>query len=102
HPSLSDISTLSLHDALPIFHAFGDAFELALELEQRLEARLGSCRHLPPLGQRRRALAHARGERLDAGCDLGDRALGLLALDLQIDRKSTRLNSSHVSISYAV
>src|SRR5207249_11766565 len=61
-PASTEIYTLSLHDALPIYH--------------------------PPrgvgLGERRR-----RG-----GLDL--------RREHRRDRKSTRLNSSHVSISYAV
>src|SRR5699024_12336006 len=67
-PATSELSPLSLHDALPIFGR-------------------------PPLGKgqdhREPALAIDQGDH---------RALTLLAQD----RKSTRLNSSHVSISYAV
>src|SRR5699024_11629387 len=36
-----------------------------------------------------------------AGCDLGSRKFRQIVIDAG-DRKSTRLNSSHVSISYAV
>src|SRR5450631_1094869 len=60
----TEIYTLSLHDALPIF------------------ARLRYPRHQPARGP-------AAGGRL-------------LLQDLHVDRKSTRLNSSHMSISYAV
>src|SRR3712207_7281983 len=38
------------------------------------------------------------GARLDDGDDVG----GVLEQELQPDRKSTRLNSSHANISYAV
>src|SRR3712207_7628695 len=72
----TEIYTLSLHDALPIsllgLQAFG---ALALDLFLALPA-------LP-------------FELLPQG------ALGLLG-QLQSDRKSTRLNSSHANISYAV
>src|SRR5437868_13093978 len=78
HPPTTEIYTLSLHDALPIFghrHRFslvGHLDCLRLRVRHQLDARHhggGGC----------------RAER-----------------DLAGDRKSTRLNSSHVSISYAV
>src|SRR5437660_2368300 len=64
----TEIYTLSLHDALPIYDGAGDFHEGLVADLQALEqpARLLQLR------------AHAR------------------------DRKSTRLNSSHVAISYAV
>src|SRR4051812_49588833 len=68
----TEIYTLSLHDALPIFVlriGFGEA------------AREGLI-HL---------VGFARDHRADRGGDAGGP-----------DRKSTRLNSSHMSISYAV
>src|SRR5438477_3495553 len=58
----TEIYTLSLHDALPIFHHLG-----RIQRYRRRSQRLGRTRQ-----SRRR------------------------------DRKSTRLNSSHMSISYAV
>src|SRR5438132_10405605 len=61
-PATTEIYTLSLHDALPIYRAIED-------------------RHRVPLHRR-----HAPAQR---------------ARDLR-DRKSTRLNSSHTVISYAV
>src|SRR5439155_26585956 len=64
----TDIYTLSLHDALPIYR------EPALGLPQACCARPQPFRHRP--------------EEPRQGSDL--------------DRKSTRLNSSHVAISYAV
>src|SRR3712207_8567421 len=73
----TEIYTLSLHDALPIW------------VVVRARGRCGSgCR---PAGvregrQRRRRRAGARRR----------------ALSRQLDRKSTRLNSSHANISYAV
>src|SRR5947199_1926907 len=67
----TEIYTLSLHDALPIFRgAIGTGRE-----EDRLR-------------------------RLVAGA--GDRERDLVALRHRRDRKSTRLNSSHLGISYAV
>src|SRR5438094_3140482 len=74
--SITEFSTLSLHDALPIS---------AGPLRDRCHSR-----HDPP--QRRRA----RGD--DGGSSETD------AIELAVipDRKSTRLNSSHRTISYAV
>src|SRR5690606_39625688 len=86
------IYTLSLHDALPILQALSD---------DELRARTAQFR-----------------QDLANGVDIDDllvpafavvregarRVLGLRPFDVQLigDRKSTRLNSSHVKISYAV
>src|SRR5438874_13372710 len=67
-PATTEIYTLSLHDALPIFVA---------ELRETL------------LGER-------TGERRVP------RRVDPLVTPPELDRKSTRLNSSHVEISYAV
>src|SRR5207253_11006667 len=83
------ISPLSLHDALPIF----DSPENVLLRHATREAGSGDGRdvHLmlrSDLADQRRGLAaqaHAAGPQDRCG-----------------DRKSTRLNSSHVAISYAV
>src|SRR3712207_7285339 len=76
----TEIYTLSLHDALPIFLvARRDALDGALE---RLD----------------------RGGRPDLPDHVGQRARDLLRVEQHADedRKSTRLNSSHANISYAV
>src|SRR5690606_41944363 len=90
-PAPTAIYTLSLHDALPIClvedHAvgarqqFGDA--LVLEGEVGQEQRMVDHHHLG---------LHRGLARLD------DEAVAIEGTD----RKSTRLNSSHVKISYAV
>src|SRR5207302_11438076 len=72
-PAPTEIYTLSLHDALPIWDRVGDA-------------RSGSGGGVPA-GAGRRGARRAAGTR------------GGLSTS---DRKSTRLNSSHVKISYAV
>src|SRR3712207_8364205 len=74
----TEIYTLSLHDALPIFD--GDVLH-------RLVACLAD--HQLPLGD---VLARA---------GVGDQRAARL-VDVLGDRKSTRLNSSHANISYAV
>src|SRR3712207_9333085 len=70
----TEIYTLSLHDALPIF-----------------ELRNG------------RRLQKEHGRQAREGHDLHDvRAAGEIVAVIGEDRKSTRLNSSHANISYAV
>src|SRR3712207_9468815 len=77
----TEIYTLSLHDALPI----------SLRLEGRAA---GGARapHAAPLGHRRAGGGHRRPQ--------GHRGPGRHRA--RADRKSTRLNSSHANISYAV
>src|SRR5437868_13026384 len=78
-PSPTKFSTLSLHDALPIYvnavalaaGQLADVLLLVLALEVE-------------------------------SADVGARRLVDARLRRRLDRKSTRLNSSHVSISYAV
>src|SRR5690606_40956686 len=92
--------TLSLHDALPIFgHAIGLLHGRALaggELGKSIDP------------ARRRAVGGGGVDdaRLAAGqgVDHGDRFARRVVVQAQQhqDRKSTRLNSSHVKISYAV
>src|SRR5690606_41731255 len=74
------ISPLSLHDALPIYFAIGLPTEIGVQPDTEDKQPDDWARHtadeLPTIAKR----AH----------------------DLAQDRKSTRLNSSHVKISYAV
>src|SRR5690349_22481720 len=87
--ALRDLSTLSLHDALPI-----------------CRGRRGRRRQAARLDDGGAALLHGRDEVL-LDPVLVDQRLGRLAADdrvrdVRVDRKSTRLNSSHVENSYAV
>src|SRR5207302_9592005 len=96
----TDHYTPSLHDALPISAA----------REHRHHRSSGTTRHrhvLPPPWPRpvrRRESRWRRGET----CSPSRRAraanaiLGVSLASAKADRKSTRLNSSHVKISYAV
>src|SRR3712207_8109299 len=71
----TEIYTLSLHDALPIL-------AVALRLDDSVN----------PRGEGSHELSHVLTRAL----------AGQLALGVEEDRKSTRLNSSHANISYAV
>src|SRR3712207_8292442 len=77
----TEIYTLSLHDALPIFEEVPEAREAA------------GVRFSPD-----RLLSCADRFKLRLSCS---RRGAALTAELQ-DRKSTRLNSSHANISYAV
>src|SRR5256885_14862344 len=79
----TEIYTLSLHDALPIYHR--------------------ACRQPVPIADLERVRRTAAGEPTGPGPDhqLGPELL-CLAGGAGRDRKSTRLNSSHLVISYAV
>src|SRR3712207_8048582 len=84
----TEIFTLSLHDALPIFDRCGGG-----------ECQPGAEHALRP-GARPRAGGHPGGDALGAGGASGRRRPGRPGG--AADRKSTRLNSSHANISYAV
>src|SRR5690606_39796945 len=86
------IYTLSLHDALPIFSASG---------ENVLIYATSNRRHLMPEYMSENLSAQHQpsgeihpGESVEEKISLSER--------FGLDRKSTRLNSSHVKISYAV
>src|SRR5690606_40831091 len=85
-PAPTAISTLSLHDALPIYTEPGPG-----------RARFGTAPPPPEvLRQRTRPRIRPRTD------DPGDPSWRGPPPFLPRDRKSTRLNSSHVKISYAV
>src|SRR2546430_10184109 len=72
----TEIYTLSLHDALPIFEAARKNGRIV---------QIGS--------QRRSSISFAKAKELIEQGTIGE---------VNLDRKSTRLNSSHSQISYAV
>src|SRR3712207_7945597 len=78
----TEIYTLSLHDALPICLASASGIYRA-----RIPVMQPSSKTTPTLCRKMNA-----GAGLGAGPELMD----------AVDRKSTRLNSSHANISYAV
>src|SRR5690606_42057783 len=95
-PPTTDIYTLSLHDALPICHD-----DVVLHGHRHAGQGTGSFARGQATVERARRFQRELGKHGDVGVEsLG----GLDALQgcLDQDRKSTRLNSSHVKISYAV
>src|SRR5690606_41930726 len=97
----SRIAASSLHDALPISDldvgAVGQAHALALLQVDHLELPARRLLVVVPLG------GHpARVRLLPDHAPLPPGGLEAVRLALVRDRKSTRLNSSHVKISYAV
>src|SRR5205814_9670773 len=93
HPARAALSTLSLHDALPIFkfgdHLFDGILQTRLRPLRRRVADLAYPAILQPghdgeQGQQAQQQPHPGGQIRSP------------------DRKSTRLNSSHLGISYAV
>src|SRR5690606_41916089 len=85
-PATTEIYTLSLHDALPIF---GHAHAVAFGRDGRMK-----------VGQRLAIIEP--GAFGHEALDELEHAVGAIDEAAQRDRKSTRLNSSHVKISYAV
>src|SRR5699024_11390907 len=93
---------LSLHDALPICLTNGVYFT-CLSRDEQVGCKWDSVR----LGETE-VVSHTWCEK-DALLSPADRPTGrgriggsLASVQVCVDRKSTRLNSSHVSISYAV
>src|SRR5207244_6134339 len=85
HPPPPDLSTLSLHDALPIWR--------------------GSCQHRIQGPRHPRHCLNPPGISpllYTEPADLSSRTRPTDRLTARTDRKSTRLNSSHQIISYAV
>src|SRR5690606_41617889 len=96
------LSPLSLHDALPISRLRAAPFPgLA---PRRLEGRIGSGLDGPHLGELGHQLDALRLAAREGGTGLSQAQVAEpdVLQQAQGDRKSTRLNSSHVKISYAV
>src|SRR5439155_26026127 len=87
-PSTTEFYPLSLHDALPIYQYFpGGPVEEAFFYLRQLAAQGGGG---------------ATGETGPTGATGATGAVGTGSTGQPQDRKSTRLNSSHVANSYAV
>src|SRR5688572_31868895 len=91
-PATTGIYTLSLHDALPICDVVEHLVQRAGAQRDGADARLGVAHVLRRVaGPERRRVRH-----------VGLRGRAPRDLERREDRKSTRLNSSHSQISYAV
>src|SRR5690606_40015590 len=114
-PSTTDLSTLSLHDALPIYTlavAAGLAAVFAASETAFLVVKLAGAGYLLYLawGALRSGASATNGPRAPrmSGGQLYRRGVIMSLTNPKVtvfflaDRKSTRLNSSHVKISYAV
>src|SRR5690606_42038918 len=95
-PAPPQIYTLSLHDALPIY--------LRRSTPERSHRENGNEEGLVAFSLRRGLIGGRRRCERAAGRSAGDpgRNTGGRVRSVGSDRKSTRLNSSHVKISYAV
>src|SRR5690606_41833117 len=93
-PATTALSTLSLHDALPIFRI---VFDLACLRIERIDFVLA----LPEADDIVSVVGrHRLANRVP---DNGRTEAARIVIEIfESDRKSTRLNSSHVKISYAV
>src|SRR3712207_8868568 len=85
----TEIYTLSLHDALPIFGGIDIPFQY---IRQALQHK----KHV--VSSNKKVLATHYKELVNMAKKNGV----ILAFEASVDRKSTRLNSSHANISYAV
>src|SRR5690606_42128311 len=92
------IYTLSLHDALPISRA-GTAYSPSVY--SYLSIVCGRMGGRGQVARTRFSAIHCRQARptIESGLSSSDPRAALI---FAVDRKSTRLNSSHVKISYAV
>src|SRR5207253_10631843 len=98
-PATPRLYTLSLHDALPIYSQTQDGNDLV-----RLAANRGRHIHHGEARLERTLLVRQQPrscERTGDGRLPGEGLVQKLLVNEE-DRKSTRLNSSHVAISYAV
>src|SRR5690606_40255502 len=104
-PPTTQIYTLSLHDALPIFriNAFPFRHDLKIiSLRSLISVITVSC--FPPFNNKSPVSHRCLGTGADPLQCLFQPSQYFIhiSLILFLDRKSTRLNSSHVKISYAV
>src|SRR5207253_11207083 len=85
-----------------LFRSLRDVGPVALGLRRQLTVAFVADQLEPRVPRRERAMNSGRASTPSACADLDDESEGVEARPLFIDRKSTRLNSSHVALSYAV
>src|SRR5207248_9373987 len=100
-PPTTAPSTLSLHDALPIYREADEEQEPAADRPPGVDRPVRLAQDVGPLVEQRREGGPGQGVHGDRRADRPQRERDLVA-DAFRDRKSTRLNSSHRTISYAV
>src|SRR5206468_12560274 len=95
------ISTLSLHDALPILRAKAAIEEVAKDRENIVITEIPYQVNKATLIKRIAELA--QNKKIEGISDVRDESdREGMRIVVELDRKSTRLNSSHDQISYAV
>src|SRR5690606_41422944 len=101
-PATPDLYTLSLHDALPICQHVIQVAQAVQADVQHGDLRAQARRHLRCVGADDAAADDDHVVGLNAGHAAQQDTAALSRALKVLDRKSTRLNSSHVKISYAV
>src|SRR5207253_9682644 len=91
-----------MHEVLIDDAHLRDVGPVALGLRRQLTVAFVADQLEPRVPRRERAMNSGRASTPSACVDLDDESEGVEARPLFIDRKSTRLNSSHVALSYAV
>src|SRR5690606_42139839 len=99
-PAIASASTLSLHDALPLLGEYRER-QKAYAAERATLAQLKDTPAITLDGIRISLQANIEWPE-EAATALAVGAEGIGLFRSEVDRKSTRLNSSHVKISYAV
>src|SRR5690606_41508351 len=99
HPAPTETYTLSLHDALPIY--LTKLKQVPDALRQRINETWGDGEP-SPIAEQVHAGVVALVQELVHLSLLPGQVTKTRLTDEYLDRKSTRLNSSHVKISYAV
>src|SRR5207302_9341317 len=101
-PATTALSTLSLHDALPISSPAIRSRRPEVPREEGAVSANGSFDEFAPTAREEALVVEdLADETLVYDLDR-DKAHSLNATAAAVDRKSTRLNSSHVKTSYAV
>src|SRR5690606_40349676 len=99
-PTAPDIYTLSLHDALPIFRTSENGAESVVAVQNELLQVIADGEYYFTLSKNSPAIRISTKNILFIACGAFSKIREEKAK--KADRKSTRLNSSHVKISYAV
>src|SRR5207247_10055970 len=102
HTAITDIDTLSLHDALPIYEISGIAPAVAIRQKNSTRNPRSTVATSTEIYDYLRLLFARCGQTFCIKCGAEVRKDSPDEIATPVDRKSTRLNSSHEWISYAV